>query len=192
MTSISFEDGTFKMPLMKLIDTRTVCDFEFLEGEEDTGLWIDILPVDGLPDDENSIKKIYKKVGTLRRIAAIGTAKKGTGKTRIKERIKSVIIPIVKVIKSETFSAKIREIATSNHYENSLKVGIITWGLYGASEAMKKSEFEKQIDVSFEGHTFRVASCVDSYLYNLYGDYMKLPPEEKRKKHDMKVSLVEE
>lgn len=189
---ISFEDGTFKMPLMKLIDTRTACDYEFLEGEEDTGLWIDILPVDGLPDDEHSIEKIYKKVEILRRIAAVGTAKKGTGKTKIKEIIKSVVIPIVKVIKSETFSAKIRQIAISNQYEGSSKVGIITWGLYGTSETMKKSEFEKQINVSFEGHTFKVASCVDSYLHNLYGDYMKLPPEEKRKKHDMKVSLIEE
>lgn len=34
---------------------------------------------------------------------------------------------------------------------------------------------------SFEGHSFSVPGQVDKYLTALYGDYMKLPPEDKRK-----------
>lgn len=52
---------------------------------------------------------------------------------------------------------------------------------------MLKCEFEKQVMVQFEGHQFSAFSCWDSYLKELYGDYMKLPPVEKRQTHDMKV-----
>ncbi len=189
---ISFEDGTFKLPLMKMIDTRTKCEYDYLEGEEDSGLWIDILPVDGLPDSQKEIEKIYYKVTILRRLAALGTAKIGSGKTKMKERMKYVIVPIIRKIGSKTFSKKIRDLAVSNNYEKSKKVGIITWGLYGTSEVMDKEEFEKQIDVIFEDQTYKVASCIDEYLHNLYGDYMQLPPENKRKRHDMKVTICKE
>ena len=189
--AVSLENSTYNMPFMKVVDTRTSCSFDFLEEGDANGLWIDILPVDGLPDDEKAIRKIYKKAGTLRRIAALGSAKTGAGKTKAKTLLKYVLVPAAKAIRSEFISNEIRKIATANKYELSKKVGIITWGLYGPAEAMEKSQFEIPKEVSFEGHTFNVASCIDSYLHNLYGDYMKLPPEDKRKTHDMKVTMSE-
>ena len=35
----------------------------------------------------------------------------------------------------------------------------------------------------FEGHEFEVYGKVEEYLTMLYGEYMKLPPVEKREKH---------
>lgn len=40
-------------------------------------------------------------------------------------------------------------------------------------------------DVQFEGMTFMGANNSDAYLKDLYGDYMQLPPEEKRKAHSI-------
>lgn len=37
--------------------------------------------------------------------------------------------------------------------------------------------------IQFEGETFSAPADPDQYLRNIYGDYMKLPPEEKRKGH---------
>lgn len=66
-------------------------------------------------------------------------------------------------------------------FENAEYVGIITWGLYGLGERMLKIEFQQLIEVEFEGYKFPVFSCWDSYWAGLYGDYMKLPPPEKKK-----------
>ena len=40
-------------------------------------------------------------------------------------------------------------------------------------------------DMQFEGMTFMGANNPDAYLKDLYGDYMQLPPEEKRKAHSI-------
>ena len=47
------------------------------------------------------------------------------------------------------------------------------------------------VQVDFEGEVFNAPSNYDEYLSNLYGDYMQLPPVEKRVTHDM-VAYIEE
>ncbi len=50
-------------------------------------------------------------------------------------------------------------------------------------EVFKKSDLLETIDADFEGHKFKIYKNYDMYLTNLYGDYMQLPPEDKRHRH---------
>ena len=43
--------------------------------------------------------------------------------------------------------------------------------------------FDEYIEKDFEGYQFKVFKKYDLYLKTLYGDYMTLPPIEKRKIH---------
>jgi len=47
----------------------------------------------------------------------------------------------------------------------------------------KRKWYEDTIDMKFEGVTLKACRDYDEYLKFLYGDYMKLPPIEKRKVH---------
>ena len=49
--------------------------------------------------------------------------------------------------------------------------------------------FEEYEEMSFEGMMFSVVKGYDKYLTLLYGDYMKLPPEEKRVSHNLASSI---
>ena len=51
---------------------------------------------------------------------------------------------------------------------------------YGVNKIMKKSELEDTIFGNFEGRQFRIPKEYHKYLTHIYGDYMQLPPEEKR------------
>ena len=42
---------------------------------------------------------------------------------------------------------------------------------------------------NFEGYSFPVPNNTDSYLTNQYGDYMKIPSEEKRQMHASKIEV---
>ena len=43
--------------------------------------------------------------------------------------------------------------------------------------------YENSADIEFEGKVFKGIKDYDSYLSFKFGDYMKLPPKEKRKVH---------
>ena len=188
---LCFEDGTFSHPAMKIIDKRTYIEYDFFDERPDKGLWIDILPVDGLPDTQRKIEKLYKKTSIYRELLSLSLAKPGTGKTKIKGVLKLFLVPLARIPGTKTYAKQLRKLALENKYLSSKNVGIVTWGLYGAHEAMLKNEFEVPIDVIFEGKVFKAASCAEKYLKNLYGDYMKLPPVEKRKTHDMRVRMLD-
>ena len=54
---------------------------------------------------------------------------------------------------------------------------------FKALNYQEKSNFDSYIDVDFEGKKFKAMIGYDNCLRNMYGEYMKLPPEEKRISH---------
>lgn len=77
-------------------------------------------------------------------------------------------------------SSRMDKIAQSLSVSNTR--GCLVWG-YGAREIMPAKTFNNYHDVNFEDRV--CMSIVDShtYLSHLYGDYMQLPPVEKRVTH---------
>ena len=186
------ELGNFNAPFAKIVDNRTEIDTKYVDTSDEKHLWIDIFPVDGLPDDIEEVKSIYSRCNFWRRAYMLTVAKLGEGKNIIKKYAKFIFQPIVRFYGASRCIAKIEKIAAQYKYEDSNYVGIVTWGFYGVGERMLKSEFEQDVEVEFEGHKFPAFSCWDSYLKGLYGDYMKLPPIEKRKTHDMVAYVIDE
>lgn len=56
-------------------------------------------------------------------------------------------------------------------------------------EIIRLEAVEKTISMPFEDTTIQMPVGYDEYLSNLFGDYMKLPPEEKRVTHHSHVYL---
>ncbi len=183
---------TLTSPFAKIINKNIYINTKYNASEANKNLWIDIFPVDGLPEDRDEVEKIYKKCKFYRTILLLVDAKLGKGTTIFRKYSKYILKPLAKLYGRNRCVDKIEQIAKSNSYETSEYVGIVTWGLYGVGERMLKAEFEKSVEVEFEGHKFPAFSCWDSYLRGLYGDYMQLPPVEKRKTHNMTVYLKED
>lgn len=55
-----------------------------------------------------------------------------------------------------------------------------------------KDKINDTIDVDFEGHKFKLFADYDYYLSTFYGDYMQLPPEDKRKRHILSFRVLDE
>jgi lipopolysaccharide cholinephosphotransferase len=50
-------------------------------------------------------------------------------------------------------------------------------------EALPKDVFFPPVQALFEGITVHIPRSAGTYLQNLYGDYMQIPPPEKRERH---------
>lgn len=187
---IAFERDNFLFPFARIIDEHTEIEAEYSQ-EVNKHLWLDIFPVDGLPQDKKIVKEIYSKCNFYRRMLMVIDARLGTGRTAFHKYAKYVLKPLASFIGTGRLVKKIESIAKKIPYESAEYVGAITWGLYGVGECMLKSEFEKHVMVDFEGYKFPAFSCWDSYLRGLYGNYMKLPPLEKRICHNLTVYLEE-
>ena len=155
-------------------------------------LWLDILVIDGLPEDDHEVVQIYKDCHFYSQIIQMANTVLGEGTTFFRKCAKYILKPLARLYGDRRALRKIIAIAKKNDYEKSKYVGVVTGGLYGAGERMLKSEFEIPVAVEFEGHTFQACSCWDSYLTGIYGDYMQLPPPEKRKIHEIEAYLMEE
>lgn len=186
----AFERGNFLCPFIKIIDKRSKIVSAYVDKNLDYSLWIDIFPVDGLPTDINLVKKIYKKADFFRRLLLLNFANTNKGHSILKTGFKPLARLLAKIIGIERCLKVLSKLARVYEYNNTDYVGCIVWGMYGIGERMLKSEFEKSVLVDFEGYKFPTFSCWDSYLKGLYGNYMKLPPIEKRKTHDMEAYYI--
>ena len=172
----NYKLGNLKRAITKIVDIKTHTTGYL---EEDVNLWIDIFPIDGLPEDENEVKRIYNKVRFYRKLLYVCGARLGLGRTIIKKYLLYFLKPIANCFFGVNRCVKeLNKIAKQYSYENAKYVGDIVGGIYG-----------KTVEVEFEHHIFPTFSCWNLYLSGCHGDYMQLPPVEKRKAHIQKVFL---
>lgn len=156
-----------------------------------TNLWIDIIPLDGLSGSDAECESIYNDAYRLRRVLLMGHSDMHHAKNLSHRIVKNIYhIFDTKYWYTHRCEAKLAELATSVPYGATEYVGAVTWGLYGIGERMRINEYEHFTDVEFEGQPYNAPSCWDSYLRGLYGDYMQLPPVDKRVSHDIRAWYI--
>ena len=191
---ISFETHDFGRPFIKLLDTRTTVKNigGYLKDNNAASLWIDIFPIDGLPDDYKETEKIYRKSYYMRKMLYLSNAKMGKGATPIRAVVKAIVGIYAKTIGSDKWNKQLIELAKSHSFEDSKYVGDVVYTFYGIRERMLKEDFLRTAKVEFEGHKFDSFENWDEHLSRIYGDYMTLPPEEKRRTHLIDAWIMDE
>ena len=178
---VSEHDEDWPFPFMKMLDDRVHVDYEYLKAGKYDSIWIDIFPVDGMPEDERALSEHFKKLDFRRKMLAMSLADSNKGTTRGRMMVKKMLRPLFFILGPKFWKNSISKLSKRYGFDESGHVGISAWGLYGPGESVTKNTL--CTDMEFEGMT---ASCTvqwDEYLTGIYGDYMQLPPEEKRVPH---------
>lgn len=171
-------------PCARLCDMKkTFCDPGMPMFTEQTGIWIDIFPVDHINDATiinnptyYQLIKITKKI--LRRRSAMYSWKRGGLDIR-----KQIWLTIKKIIyRGNIFNyiEKYDQLSQSlgDNHSHYLCILTIIKNIYRVP--IEKNTFENVVDIEFEGKKFYVLDGYNEYLKNIYDDYMTLPPPEKR------------
>ena len=91
----SFELGNLNYPFAKIFDTHTQIKKIFDFDETEQQVWIDIFPLDGLPESDAETEKIFKKSLFMRDILKIQKSQDGSAKSTFKKIVKPVLKPIL-------------------------------------------------------------------------------------------------
>lgn len=190
-------------PFSRMVHGETRLDyFSYSErirrkAYDSSRLFIDVFPIDGIPEDEKEQKRFFLSIYICKR-AALGAARvcyRKDGETLshyIPRLIKSVIMRApFKLIGYKFFNNAMEKLAVKYDYEDSKLVGAVI-GRYNKKEAMERWQVEGSVDVTFEGRQYKAPVGWEKYLTDHYGDYMQLPPENKRQKHSMCVYRADE
>lgn len=167
----------YGLPFAKVHDSRTVMH-EYLYKQDDFGVYIDVFPIDGIERDKRQIPRVSRLVKLLNTKKAV----LGRGRALWKDCVigcgKFLLLPISK----KFLIRRIEQIATSVDYDSAKEVACAV-SFYSEKDIVRKVAVDKTIDCTFEGKTYKIPEGYDEYLSNIYGDYMKLPPVEKRVTH---------
>lgn len=176
-------------PYARLCDTsRTYVDTGIRPWiDASVGMWIDILPCDGAPNDEIKAVEHIEMVGryvrktwrTGVRYTSWSVFLKGNN---VKEKFKFIAKKIVSPF--ETYDPYRKLCALRKQFDYSKSNYFFTTPHYGIKEWQLKKNMESFILHKFEEKEFYIMSGWDANLKSLFGDYMKLPPENKRISHD--------
>lgn len=169
----------------KLADKRTLLiENNHFDKLDKLGVCIDIFPVDGLPEDYDEQKKYIKKL--FNEYKKYQNSKFNwycLSNNKIKKYAKMILkFPYFLYCKSVNRKKRILNLMEKYDYEKSKYIAYLL-SAYKEKEIVKKSIYDKSINVQFEGNTYPVAIGYIEYLTNMYGDYMKLPKAEKRVSH---------
>ena len=146
--------------------------------------FIDIFPIEGLPDTIEETKKHYQKLIPNRKLINCTLGSIWYGKTLKSKVFHLVMRPVAKLIGYDRLYNNIQREVKKYSFDDCEYIGVMTAPIHTTEERMVKKDFVPQIKVEFEGMEFYASQNYDTYLTQLYGkNYMELPPEEKRISH---------
>ncbi len=174
---------------VKLKRTHTV-------NEQITNAWIDIFPLDGMPDNRilaklRKIHLLYRKMWMQISVfdEIVDVKKKRPWQERVIVFL-ATHTPIQKMVSWEKCWKKLDRalkaypLSKSRYYMNFMSA-------YKFKDIIPKSIYGKGAMYPFEDTSFNGPEDYDGFLKILYGDYMKLPPVETRDKHMLDKSSLE-
>ena len=168
-------------PFLKVFDYRTILKEHFLVTGDKLGLYVDVFPLDGLPENVSEKKRILSIAEKYNRCFALGNYRFNTGSNGMVKLLKNVFYPFSRLMDSKKICQRLDTLCAQYAYDQSMFVGNVVWG-YGKKEILKKTWFGIST-AEFEGKEYKIPSGYDEILKNYYGEYMTLPPKEKRIVH---------
>lgn len=177
-------DAHHPLPFAKLridgTDYREQCNGHI---DMNHGIWLDIFPFDNVPD--SSISREINRIEIYKLSAAVYTKYdfnydldvNKISKT-LNEKLNAALDFVLKYLLAPLSASTLIKLRTKaeTKYNAVQTRGVREW----TCTVGPASLFEDVVNLEFEGYIFSVPKGYDEWLKICYGDYMQLPPEDKR------------
>lgn len=152
----------------------TFVEYSIKDRKINHGVYIDIFPLDFYPNKNRRLFEARKLLLTLR-ITDTFTPSKMKFKTKALRIVSRILYPSVKIAveKREKLFSSVKPSDMIANY----------CGAWGKKEIVPKHWYGDGAELDFEGIKVSAPALCHEWLTQVYGDYMLLPPPEKRTPH---------
>ena len=156
---------------------------EFMPYEQ--GIFIDLMPFDPVPDNDIQRKIHFFECFLLRKLLW-----SEVGKEVEENRVLRFIYRIVNIIPENVIKIFFSAFIKRNYGKRTALVRILTFPTPRGCYGYRREWYTKLKSYRFGELLLPGAEDYEGYLTTKYGDYMKLPPEEKRKVHPISKLIL--
>lgn len=180
-----YDDEEYYYLFAKLVDKDTIMNELKLPEINDLGVNIDIFPIYGLPDDKDDALNFVKKLDDEYNVYKKYTSNIlwNHSDNLIKKCIKTLVRYPNRLKYRDKINKKYFLDIMEKYNLDTAKNSGYTLSWYVEREINPTENFSEAVDIEFEGENFSAPCGYKDYLTKLYGDYMQLPPVEKRVSH---------
>jgi lipopolysaccharide cholinephosphotransferase len=163
----------------KVYDKRTIMQ-ENISFKQETGIYVDVFPLDGIPENIADVRKIVRKIRFYRNIQNLKKNKitGGINRNILKQLIFIVLQIPVLFIPYQYIIRKINQLSKMYNYDKARFVMEMYWN--NAEQRILKENIAERLLADFEDSKFYIPKGYDEWLTKIYGNYMQEPPENKR------------
>ena len=181
-------DPDYMYYITRILDTETkVVEERIGNDNKYTNASIDIFPIDGTPNNA-LLRKIYFFRVMYHRALMSLCYRDSIDRKRPRGKAEKILlwimehIPVHKLTTPYKQKCKIDKLLRKQKLEGAKFIGNIM-GAYRTREIVPAEYYGEGAMYDFEDMQMRGLAMYDAYLTYTYGDYMQLPPEDKRKTH---------
>lgn len=181
-------DKNYPMPFAKIrLNGTKYVENVFEKAQMHQGIYVDVFPYDNWPNSKRKQKKLWRKRLYVQSMIMMKCHyMKFKSDAAWKYFLKAIMFTFIKLLslfhskqslirKYNKMTSKFSELENSEIYEQTVNFKFRYW-------VIPKTCIEEFVDMDFEDDVFKCPKNYEEYLTTLYGDYMQLPPEEKRAK----------
>ena len=176
-------EPTYFYPYAKIVDSYTTLDEYEFQPINNYGVYVDVFCYHRVPNDENLRRKQFDQ---LKRTIGMLVVKmrKNQDNSYTKNPLKILKNYYIRMLSVEQILKRYQEIVSRYNDLEDAKFYCVNWPAYSyINEIVPITDYAKYHDTDFDGITVMLADGYDHVLTTTYGDYMQLPPKEKRIPH---------
>lgn len=182
----------YAFPWIRIHDNHTAIVDSGMQKARTQTLFLDIFPIEGLPSNEKLSNLFFKKI-RMHDILLKCARKKDLYPDERLKWLKRPLMAITRVRKLESYALSLYKAAGRISFDKAKYAGCCVITHYGSRERMPAEVFRGSVDVPFGDELYPAPIGYDTYLRGLYGDYMQLPPEDKRGSlHNIQAMIISE
>ena len=176
-------DNPYGFHFGKFVDKRTIVKSNYRVDRSLYSVWIDVFPMYSIDDDDDvaqtKIDKILEYYSKTPLCMCLN----------FRNPLRKIVHALFNDLMLKYWMNKINDLLFEHEYGSTKRIRctpVVCDKLIPAGN----DHFENRIKVEFEGHKFYAPNDYDTYLKRIYGNYMELPPEDKRTTHSIEAYWV--